>query len=118
MTVLLLKNCFFTDWFPGWTRNYGAEPSSLTPSEDCVALRQSFPGLEPDAVTSVEDEDVGGKYKESQNSADSNSVALIYSGFKNAALSKVHHRLAVHNASMGCKRKKICILMLIIEGAV
>ena len=52
-----------------------------------MALRQSFPGLEPDAVTSVEDEDVGGKYKESQNSADSNSVALIYSGFKNAALS-------------------------------
>ena len=53
---------FFPDWFPGWTRNYGAEPSSLTPSEDCVALRQSFPGLGPDAValTSVEAKDVRG----------------------------------------------------------
>ena len=36
---------FFLDWFPGWARKYGAEPSSLTPSEDCVELRQSFPGL-------------------------------------------------------------------------
>ena len=90
--MLSLKNSFFTDWFPGWTRNYGAEPSSLTPSEDCVALRQSFPGLEPDAVTSVEDEDVGGKYKESPNSKDSNRVSLTYCGFKNAKLSKGHHR--------------------------
>lgn len=34
------------DWFPGWAHKYGAEPSSKTPSEDCVELRQSFPGLE------------------------------------------------------------------------
>lgn len=34
-----------TDWFPGWAKKYGAEPSSLTPSEDCVELRQAFPGL-------------------------------------------------------------------------
>ena len=36
---------FFTDWFPGWTKKYSIEPSSRTPSEDCVELRQSFPGL-------------------------------------------------------------------------
>ena len=33
------------DWFPGWAKKYGAEPSSLTPSEDCVELRQAFLGL-------------------------------------------------------------------------
>ena len=60
--IIYLFLHFFTDWFPGWTRNYGAEPSSQTPSEDCVALRQSFPGLGPDAValTSVEAKDVRG----------------------------------------------------------
>ena len=45
-----------TDWFPGWSRKYGgAEPSSRTPTEDCVELRQSFPGLlnvEPNDIAS------------------------------------------------------------------
>ena len=36
---------FFSDWFPGWVGKYGAEPSSKSPSEDCVGLRQSFPGV-------------------------------------------------------------------------
>ena len=47
--------CVHTDWFPGWSRKYGAEPSSRSPSEDCVELRQSFPGLsavEPNDITS------------------------------------------------------------------
>ena len=37
--------CLISDWFPGWISSYGAEPSSKSPSEDCVELRQSFPGL-------------------------------------------------------------------------
>lgn len=41
---LLKKYLITLDWFPGWTRKL-AEPSSKTPSEDCVELRQSFPGL-------------------------------------------------------------------------
>ena len=34
-----------SDWFPGWMGKYDSEPSSNTPSEDCVELRQSFPGV-------------------------------------------------------------------------
>ena len=47
--------CLDTDWFPGWSRKYGREPSSRTPTEDCVELRQSFPGLvnvEPNDIVS------------------------------------------------------------------
>ena len=47
--------CLAPDWFPGWSRKYGREPSSRTPTEDCVELRQSFPGLvnvEPNDIVS------------------------------------------------------------------
>ena len=51
----LIHLIFDTDWFPGWSQKYGAEPSSRSPSEDCVELRQSFPGLNaanPNDITS------------------------------------------------------------------
>ena len=35
---------YFLDWFPGWIQGR-SEPSSKTPTEDCVELRQSFPGV-------------------------------------------------------------------------
>ena len=53
--VFLLCMCLDTDWFPGWSRKHGREPSSRTPTEDCVELRQSFPGLvnvEPNDIVS------------------------------------------------------------------